>query len=190
MRLPLLARDQLTPEQQPLDQACREQVSGGFTGFKTEAEDGALLGPWGVLLHEPQIGHVVLQLTQAVSTLGRLGNAAKQVAILTTGAKFRAAYELYAHARVGEAKGLSVAQIATIAAGQRPSDLEPAEAIAYDVASALLDGGVLPDPIYDAALDSLGKGTLSELVYLVGLYSMVAVLLNAYDVPGEERGEG
>ena len=147
MRLPLLPREQLNPEQQPLDQAFREQIAEGFTGFKTEAEDGALLGPWGVWLHEPQLGHAVLQLTQAISTLNRLGGAAKQVAILKAD-----------------------------------------EALAYEVASALRAGGVLPDPINNAALSSLGKGELSELVYLVGLYSMVAVLLNAYDVPGEQRG--
>lgn len=187
MRLPLLPPERLSSDQRPLYEAFEKQIEEGFTGFKTKAEDGALLGPWSVWLHEPKLGPAVLQFTQAVSTMGRAENAAKEVVILVTGARFKSAYELYAHARVGGKKGLSEAKIAAIAAGQRPNDLAPAEAAAYDVASALLDGGVLPHPTYDAALKALGKDALSELVYLVGLYSMVAVLLNAYDVPGEER---
>jgi hypothetical protein len=102
------------------------------------------------------------------------------------GAKFKAAYELYAHAAVGENDGLSEAKMATISAGQRPSDMSAEEAVAYDVAFAVLDGGVLPGPTYDAARKVLGQGELNELIYLVGLYAFVSVILNGYDVPTEE----
>jgi hypothetical protein len=32
----------------------------------------------------------------------------------------------------------------------------------------------------------LGQGALNELIYLVGLYAFVSVMLNGYDVPTEE----
>ena len=56
-------------------------------------------------------------------------------------AKFRSAYEIYAHVMIAERRGLSDDKLATIVAGQRPPDLARDEAIAYDVASALVDHG-------------------------------------------------
>ena len=56
MRLPTIPPDQLTPEQRALCDRNREQIAHGFTAFKTTREDGALLGHWGVLRHQPSVG--------------------------------------------------------------------------------------------------------------------------------------
>jgi 4-carboxymuconolactone decarboxylase len=186
MRLPILPPDKLGPEQRPLYDAFRAQIDGGFNGFKTVREDGALLGPWSVWIHEPAVGEATRVLLDAISGLHRLPDAAKQVAILACGARFKAAYELYAHAAVGYQDQLSDAKIAAISAGQRPGDLTPEEATAFDVTMALLDGGVLAGPTWDVAKKVLGQGELNELVYIVGLYAYVSVTLNAFDVPTEE----
>ena len=121
--------------------------------------------------------------------LKRLPGPVKQVAILAVGAKFKAAYELYAHAAVGGRDGLPSAKMAAVSAGQRPGDLTAQEAAAFDVATALLDGGVLAGPTYDYARMILGQGPLNELIYLVGLYAFVSTTLNGYDVPTEETPE-
>ena len=99
-------------------------------------------------------------------------------------------YELYAHERVADAAGLSSAKVAAIAAGQRPADLTDQEAAAYDVASALATGKQLPEATYRRAVDLFGEEQTAELVYLVGGYCLVSVLLNAFDmsVPGREEG--
>jgi alkylhydroperoxidase family enzyme len=186
MRLPILPPDHLNAAQKPLYDAFRQQIDGGFTGFKAVREDGALLGPWSVWIQEPGVGEATRILLDAVSGLKRLPDPAKQIAILAVGAKFKAAYELYAHAAVGGRDGLSEAKIAAISAGQRPADLTTEEAVAFDVATALLDGGVLPGPTYSAARKALGQGELNELIFLVGLYALVSVTLNGFDVPTEE----
>ena len=67
------------------------------------------------------------------------------MAILVTGTTFHSAYELYAHVIAAERRGLSDDKLATIVAGQRPGDLTREETIAYDVASALLHHGTLPE---------------------------------------------
>ena len=77
--------------------------------------------------------------------------AVREVAILVTGAHFRSGYELYAHVIVAEHRGLSDEKLSTIVAGQRPTDLSRQEAVAYDFASALVSGGVLPELTYRAA---------------------------------------
>ena len=79
------------------------------------------------------------------------------------------------------------AKIATLAAGGRPLDLTADEACAFEVATALLDGGVLAGATYCAARERLGQGALTELVLWVGTYAQVSITLNAFDVPSEEE---
>ena len=143
-RLPSIPPDKLNSEQRALYDRNREQIAQGFTAFTTTRDDGALLGPWGVFLHEPGVGQAHYDQIAAVTGLKRLPESAKQVAILVVGARYRAAYELYAHAATAASEGMDATKIATIAAGDRPINLSPDEATAYDVASALLAGGVLP----------------------------------------------
>ena len=46
MRLPLIAPNDLSPEQRPLYEDMRSGIAENFQGFKTVAEDGSLMGPW------------------------------------------------------------------------------------------------------------------------------------------------
>jgi hypothetical protein len=54
-------------------------------------------------------------------------------------------------------------KLATVVAGQRPVDLTKQEAAAYDFASALVSGGVLPELTYKAALEQFGPHGAAEL---------------------------
>ena len=186
MRLPLLPPERLSPEQKALYDRNRAQIAKGFTAFKTLSEDGALLGPWGVFLHEPTVGQAHYDLIEAVTSLKRLPESAKQVAIIVTGARYKAAYELYAHAATAADQGMDKGKVATLAAGQRPPDLTPEEACAFEVTTALMDGGVLPGATYRAALDLFGQPAVNELVLWISLYASVSIVLNAFDVPSEE----
>lgn len=186
MRLPLVPPDRLTPEQKALYDRNRHQIARGFTAFRTVDERGALLGPWGVFIHEPTVGQAHYDEIAAITELKRLPPAAKQVAIIVTGARFKAAYELYAHSAIAAEEGISATKIATLAAGSRPVDLDPHEACAFDVATSLLDGGVLPGATYRAARDLLGQPALNELIFWIASYAGVSLILNAFDVASEE----
>ena len=186
MRLPLLPPEKLSAEQKPLYDAFRKQIDGGFNAFKTVREDGALLGPWSVWIQEPKVGEAMRVFLDAISTMGRLSDEVKQIAILAVGSRTKAAYEMYAHAAVGGRDGLSADKMAAVCAGQKPTDMTPEESTAFNVTMALLDGGVLAAPTYNAARDTIGQPALNELIQLVGLYSLVSITLNAYDVPTEE----
>jgi hypothetical protein len=47
----------------------------------------------------------------------------------------------------------------------------------------LVNGGVLPELTYRAAVEQFGQHGAAELSYLVGLYCLVSVTLNTFDVP-------
>jgi 4-carboxymuconolactone decarboxylase len=121
-------------------------------------DDGALAGPWNPWLQEPRIGKPIWELTKALSSQSSLPDSARQVAILVTGAHFRAAYEIYAHVPMAQRDGLPDAKLTTIVAGQRPPDLTRDEAVAYDIAAALTSGGVLPELLWRAGAPG-GRGS-------------------------------
>ena len=187
MRLPPLPPETLTPEQKALYDEMRTGIASNFNAFKVEREDGALLGPWNPWLHEPAIGKAIWDLTLAMTAGASLPDPVRQVAILTVGARFDAAYEIYAHIAVAEREGMSQRRLATLVADLKPDDLDPAESVAFDVAYALSRGGVLPEPLYRLALETFGQHGLNELIYLVGLYALVSTTLNGFNVPVPER---
>jgi 4-carboxymuconolactone decarboxylase len=183
MRLPLLDSSKLGPEQRKLYGDMRAGIEKNFKGFTAIDTDGNLIGPWNSWLSFPKFGGPVWELVKALSTSPTLPRPIREIAILVTGAKFHAAYELYAHVLIAELRGLPDDKIATIIAGQRPNDLTREEAVAYDTAAALLSGGVLPDLLYRQAIGFFGEEGTAEFINLVGLYCMVSVTLNGFDVP-------
>lgn len=186
MRLPLLSPSDLSSDQKTLYADMRKGIETNFKGFQAINSDGALIGPWNPWLHFSKFGAPTWELVKALSTSPTLPRAVREVAILVTGAHFRSGYELYAHVLVAEARGLPDEKIATIVAGQRPVDLTREEAVTYDVASALVSGSVLPELVYRQAVQTFGEQATAELIYLVGLYSLVSVILNGFDVPVPE----
>jgi 4-carboxymuconolactone decarboxylase len=116
-----------------------------------------LLGPWNRWLHEPSFGKASWDLVRALADKPSLPKSVREVAIVTGAV-----------------------------AGQRPVDLTQDEAIAYDFASALVNGGVLPELTYKTAIVAFGQHGAAELSYLVGLYALVSITLNTFDVPVPE----
>jgi 4-carboxymuconolactone decarboxylase len=189
MRLPLLSPAQLSADQRPLYDDMRKGIEANFKGFTAINEAGELIGPWNPWLRFEKFGGPVWELVKSLSTSPKLPKPVREIAILVTGAHFRSAYEIYAHVLVAELRGISDDKIATIVAGQRPGDLSREEAVAYDLASALVSGGVLPALTYQQAVGLFGDEATAEFIYLVGLYCMVSVTLNGFDVPVPETGE-
>jgi 4-carboxymuconolactone decarboxylase len=192
MRLPLIAPADLTDEQKPLYADMKKGIGSDFNAFITIApegttEAGALMGPWNPWLHEPRIGGAIWELTKAMTMEATLPDRVRQVAILVTGAHFDAAYEIYAHIAVAEKDEMDDATLATLVSGSRPSALTPEEGIGYDVAYALVNGGVLPQPVYALAVSTFGQHGANELIYLVGLYALVSMTLNGFNVPLPEK---
>ncbi|HYZ61619.1 MAG TPA: 4-carboxymuconolactone decarboxylase [Acetobacteraceae bacterium] len=187
MRLPLIAPADLTPEQKPLYEDMRRGIASNFNDFVAMGEDGALMGPWNPWLHEPGIGRAIWDLTLAMTANATLRDNVRQIAILVVGARFGAAYELYAHIAVAQREGMRLERLASLTANLKPDDLEPDEAVAFEVAYALSRGGTLPELLYRLAVTTFGQHGTNELIYLVGLYALVSVTLNGFNVPVPER---
>jgi 4-carboxymuconolactone decarboxylase len=186
MRLPLIAPETLKGEQRALYDDMKKGIETSFKGFKAIDESGALIGPWNPWLTFPKFGGPVWNYTKALASDPKLPKSVREVAILVTGTHFHSGYELYAHILVGEARGLSDEVIATIVSGEKPTVLSKEEAMAYDFASALVSGRIVPKLLYDQTQSAFGRDGIAELIYLVGLYCAVSVVLNGFDVPVPE----
>ncbi|VIO72966.1 hypothetical protein CI1B_46150 [Bradyrhizobium ivorense] len=186
MRLPIIAPEHLTLEQKSLAADMKEEIAKYYQGFSNIRDDGALMGPWNPWLHEPKFGKPIWDLAKAMAVNPSVPAGVREIAILVTGTHFKAPYELYAHVRMAERSGLSDAKLTTIVSGQRPVDLTRQEAVAYDFASALVSGGILPELTYKAAVEQFGAQGAAELSYFIGFYCMVSVTLNTFDVPVPE----
>ena len=98
--------DKLTPEQKPLYEDMKKGIKDNFKGFTAINENDQLIGPWNPWLRFPQFGKPVWELTKAMSFSPKLPRPIREIAILVTGAKFHAAYEIYAHVLAAELRGL------------------------------------------------------------------------------------
>ena len=79
--------------------------------------------------------------------------------------------------------GLQPDAIAALAAGSLPKELTDEEHIAHVIAQILVRGRVVPASTYQRALQLLGHKGVGELIFLIGSYSLIAMLLNGFDVP-------
>ncbi len=186
MRLVPIPPPQLNDAQRQLFDSIVSFTKAQHPKFAFANEEGALVGPFNPMLHFPQFGKAAWGVNVALSENTTLPKPVHELVILVTGARFSSRYEIYAHELVAESAGLSEAKIASLAAGGRPGNLTDDENIAFDVASVLTRGAQLPDSTYQAAMAAFGEKGVAEIIYLVGFYCLISVLLNGYDaaVPG------
>lgn len=190
MRLPDLDLADLTDAQREL----RERIVGGPRGsgaqhFPLTTSDGALTGPFGVMLHEPALGAPLQELGSAVRYATGLTDRVREIAVLTVAAATDSAFEQWAHERVGRAAGLHDTELAALADGCFTS-VDTTEQAAYEFCRRLLeDTSHVDDDAYATLRDTLGTTTITELVVLVGYYRTLAQLLDVFDVgvPDEQR---
>src|SRR5712692_6590784 len=118
-----LTYDKLTPEQKVM---VENLLSG---------ERGGLNGPFNVTLRSPEMGDQAQKLGARLRFHSSLSNRLNELAILVTARFWAAQYEWSAHRRRPLAEGLSPAIIDAIAAGRRPTSMQPDEEAVYNFAS-------------------------------------------------------
>ena len=172
-RLSPLTIEGLSAEQRAVLDAIRSGPRG----------DMGLAGPFGVYVRAPVVGNATQALGAAVRFGTELPENVKEVAILTVGSFYHAKFEFAAHKRLGIKAGVDAGIVEALRRGEPPVFSDPDEEIAHRVVRALLTDHRLDDATYRAAYERLGEQRLVELVLTVGYYGLVALTLNAFEVP-------
>ncbi len=184
-RLPLADPATLTGAQRELYervQATRVPWANAG-GFRVTTEDGRLIGPFNGFLLQPEVASRFMDFTAAAADHGTLSPRVREVVIVTVGAVWGAAYELYAHTTMARQAGLPGDAVATLASGDIPENLSDDEKIAARVAHEMSTRHRVDDELYRDAEKAFGRTGLFDLVALMGQYHTVCTLLNLFEVP-------
>lgn len=150
---------------------------------------GALLGPFIPMLNFPQFGIPALSFIRTLDNHATLPKSLREIAILTVAGFYSARFELYAHEIMAKVYGIPQNTIASLASGGRPTNLNVEEKIVHDIAHALVTGNIIPDATYQFAVKLLGKEAVAELYFLIAGYSLIAMLLNGFDIPAPDNSK-
>jgi 4-carboxymuconolactone decarboxylase len=177
-RLPTSRRDDLAPEAQQLWDAI---VSG--RGAQLVTAEGGLAGPFNAFVTAPEVGRRLSDLGQQVRFGTSIERRLLEVAIITTGARWHAEFEWWAHARMAREHGVPGAVVDAIGHGEDPPFAAADERTIYTAARQLAGTGRLTEEAYADAQQLLGDAGMVELVSLCGYYTLISFLLNAFAVP-------
>ena len=177
-RLPYLRRDDLDPDGQ--------QVWDSVVGSRSDLlvnEEGGLAGPFNAFVHAPDVGQRLASLGLVLRFGTSLERRLTEVAIITVGARWKAEFEWWAHARMARRHGVPDAVVDAIGRGEDPPFQADDERTVYVLARELSETGRVAQDAYAAAQRLLGDVGLVELVSLCGYYTLVSFLLNVFEVP-------
>jgi 4-carboxymuconolactone decarboxylase len=168
-RLPNLSRDQLKPEDQKFYDAIADSRGG-------------VRGPYGVLLHSPDLAARVAHTGAYVRYHLDLPEALRETIILATAREIHSQYEFAAHARLARQAGLSDATIQAIAHGTAPQGLSGDEAMLVRYVQELLRHHHISDATFNAVRERFGLPRTLEITALIGHYLLVGQILAAFEV--------
>lgn len=166
-----LSYDQMTPEQQKL-------VESILAGPRTSLD-----GPFNVLLRSPEMGDLAQKFGAQVRYRSSLPPRLNEFAILITARHWTAQFEWQAHRKSALKAGLSPGIIDALAAGKRPSTMQPDEQAVYNFCTEVLRRRHAGDATFQAAKDHFGERGVVDLMGVMGYYSFVSMMLDVDEYP-------
>ncbi len=170
-RIPLPSLETFTAEQKRVYDAI---VSG---------PRGALRGPLRAALHNPELADKWQQLGELLRYRTSLPPQLSELAILVTARHCNCQVEWFIHAEMARKAGLSDSIIENVRTRRPVGDVDPAAVDVYLYASELNRSSTVSEDIHRRVRDRFGVVGAVELTALIGYYTMVAMTLNAHQIP-------
>jgi 4-carboxymuconolactone decarboxylase len=172
-RLPAVALDALTGEQQTLVDAIKSGPRGTFNNE----------GPFAVFLHAPNYGALAQKLGGQLRFNTSIAPRLSEFAILCTGQFWKAQYEWYAHAPIAAQQGVKEATIRDLKAGRVPKSAPRDEMAIYHFIKELYATRRVSDATYARVHKVLGDAGMVELTGILGYYVLISMTLNVFRMP-------
>ena len=173
---------EITPaEMTPAQHRVHDQIVAG--------RRGRFGGPFQLLIRAPEICEHAAKLGEHLRWGTSLPDRVSELAIITTAQFWRAQYEWYAHAPLAAKAGVPESAIEAIRRGDTPRFERNDEALVYRVCSELFKTRRLSDATFEEAVTTLGETGLTEVIAIIGYYTLIGNTLNAFQVPLPEGTE-
>ncbi|MBV8736534.1 MAG: carboxymuconolactone decarboxylase family protein [Alphaproteobacteria bacterium] len=166
-----MTREEMTPAQQHVHDLIVAGRRGRFGG------------PFQLLIRAPGICEHASQLGEHLRWGTSLPDRLSELAIISTARFWRAQYEWYAHAPLAEKAGVPQAAVEAIRRGETPIFPRADEALVHRICIELFRTQRLSDATFADAIASLGETGLVEVISIVGYYTVIGNIQNAFEVP-------
>lgn len=175
-RIAEVNRDELSAHQQELhDEFLRSRPRKTLTG------------PFAVLIHTPDIAAPADQLVNYYRKDPKLGRRLIELIILLVVRDATAQYAWSVHEPHALEFGLKQDVIDAIRARQRPDFKRDDERLIYDFVTELLANKTVGPETFERAKAAFGLDGVIEAVTCAGLYGMIGLVLNVFDIPPQPR---
>ncbi len=144
---------------------------------------GGVRGPFGVLLHAPGVADPVQAVGAYLRFDSPLPGRLRELAIMITARFWTAQFEWHIHRGFAEKEGVAPAVIDAIAERRTPEFANDDERIVYAYVRELHKQHRVSDATYAEAVKVLGIENVVELTAVAGYYTLISMVLNAFEVP-------
>jgi 4-carboxymuconolactone decarboxylase len=144
---------------------------------------GKVVGPLRAALHNAELAERWQALGALLRYQTSLSPRLSELAILVTGRACRSPFEWHAHRIEAEKAGIEARIIEALLAETVPVGLSNDDAAVVQYAIELNRYNSVSDTTYAKALSCFGERGVVELTALIGYYTMVAMTLNAHEIP-------
>lgn len=144
---------------------------------------GIVEGPLRVWLTSPGLADTAQQLGAFCRYGTSLPPRLSELAILVTGAFWRAGFEWAVHAPIAIRAGVAPEIAEAIRIGTPPVFAQDDERVVHSFATELHRDHVVSTATYAQAVETLGETGTVELVGILGYYTLISMTINAFEVP-------
>lgn len=142
-----------------------------------------------MLAHAPALVPGIMELTGAVLYRSKLDPVLRELVILRAGSLCGSTYEVSQHRKIAQAIGLSHEKIDGTAHDADPQLYAGSELLVLRMTEQVVRKIKADDDLFAATLAALGEERMMELLIVIGLYVMLAQVLENAEV-GLEGGGG
>jgi 4-carboxymuconolactone decarboxylase len=174
-----LRLDQLTPEQQQMATMLRTPPRN--SGLNT--------GPFNAYARSPQLGLLLLHVSDYVRFNSSLPPRLSEFAIMIAARHWSQPYEWRAHYPLAIKGGLDRQILVDLGAGTRPQGMKEDEAALYDFCNELYRDKDVNNATFKTAVTKFGERGIMDLIGIIGYYDLVSMALivqKATGKPGDE----
>jgi 4-carboxymuconolactone decarboxylase len=167
MRLPALT--DLSPRQQEISN-------------RISSRRGGTRGPFLVWLRSPELCEKVEALGAYCRFESALNPRLRELTLLIAARHFDAQYSWNAHVGKAAELGVSAESLRALAGGEDPSFASRDEQVLYQFSAEILRDHFVSDETFALALAEFGEQGVVDVIGSLGNYSMLAMLLNTFQV--------
>lgn len=177
MRLPVLSDDDYTPRQ--------AELAARIAGRR-----GKIGGPFKVWLHSPEMCDKAEALGAFVRFECSLPERIREYALLVAARQYDAQFSWNAHVAKAIESGIPASAIGELARKETPDFGDDVElALFHELAVTIMTEHFVPDELFARASATWTNQQLVDVVGLLGNFTMLAMLLNTFEVDLQEGVE-